>query len=150
MWDDHWNNGNNYYLYFNTQDPENYKVFFIPYDYDNTLGTSNCYDPAKQNPTEWGTMGKLMQRVIKTPQYKNMFIEEIKKLVDPANGLMDYNSSSTRIREWQNRIKDYISNDTGEDMEIKDETAPWSNYRYSLVNSSNNYFIEKAKTINNL
>ena len=63
---------------------------------------------------------------------------------------MDYNSSSTRIREWQNRIKDYISNDTGEDMEIKDETAPWSNYRYSLVNSSNNYFIEKAKTINNL
>ena len=150
MWDDHWNNGNNYYLYFNSQDPENYKVFFIPYDYDNTLGTSNCYDPAKQNPTEWGTMGKLMQRVIKTPQYKNMFIEELKKLVDPANGLMDYNSSSTRIREWQNRIKDYISNDTGEDIEIKDETAPWSNYKYSLLNNSNNYFIEKAKTINNL
>ena len=50
------------------------------------------------------------------------------KLVDPANGLMDYNSSSTRIREWQNRIKDYISNDTGEDMEIKDETAPAVDY----------------------
>ena len=61
MWDDMWNNGNNYYLYFNSLDKLNYKVFFIPYDYDNTLGTSNCYDPAKQNPTQWGGMGKLME-----------------------------------------------------------------------------------------
>lgn len=150
MWDDHWNNGNNYYLYFNSTDPDNYKVFFLPYDYDNTLGTSNCYDPAKQNPTEWGTMGKLMQRVIKTPQYKQMFIDELKKLVNPENGLMDYNSASARIREWENRIEDYVSNDTGEDMKIKDEPAQWSNYRYSLLNGSNNYFVEKAKAINNL
>ena len=95
-------------------------------------------------------MGKLMQRVIKTPQYKQMFIDELKKIVVPENGLMDYNNSSARIREWQNRIKDYIANDTGEDMEIKDEAAQWSNYKYSLLNSSNNYFIEKAKAINNL
>ena len=54
MWDDMWNNGNNYYLYFDSPDRENYKVFVLPYDYDNTLGTSNTYDPAKQNPSEWG------------------------------------------------------------------------------------------------
>ena len=37
MWDDLWNNGNNYYLYFTTSDKYDYKVFMIPYDYDNTL-----------------------------------------------------------------------------------------------------------------
>ena len=36
MWDDYWNNSNNYYFYFNPKG----QFFFIPYDYDNTLGTS--------------------------------------------------------------------------------------------------------------
>ena len=37
MWDDYWNNANNYYLYFNSKDLNDYKFFFIPFDYDNTL-----------------------------------------------------------------------------------------------------------------
>lgn len=150
MWDDHWNNGNNYYLYFNSKDMYNYKVFFIPYDYDNTLGTSNTYDPAKQNPTQWGNMGKLMQRIMNIPEFKQMYIAELKALVNPSNGLMDYQSATKRIEEWQNRIAAFVSNDTGEDMQIKDETASWSNYHYKVLGNSNNYFIEKAKSINNL
>jgi spore coat protein CotH len=36
MWDDYWHGQNNYYFYFD----ENNKFYFIPFDYDNTLGTS--------------------------------------------------------------------------------------------------------------
>lgn len=150
MWDDHWNNGNNYYLYFNSTDLENYKMYFIPYDYDNTLGTSNTYDPAKQNPLDWGTMGKLMRRVIKIPEFKEIYVRELKRLVDPANGLMDYDSAVARILEWQGRIQDYVSNDTGEDMSIRDEDASWSGYDYHVIDKNKNFFIEKANAINNI
>lgn len=147
MWDDLWNNGNNYYLYFNSSDKDDYKVFVLPYDYDNTLGTSNTYDPAKQNPVEWGTMGKLMRRVMKIPEFKQMYIEELKRLVDPSNALMDYDSATERIREMQRSIGAYVSNDTGEDMTIKDETAGWSNYKYKILATDYNYFKEKSKAI---
>ena len=58
MWDDYWNNANNYYIYFNGKGLTGYKFFFIPYDYDNTLGTSlRCGvqdDAGRQNPLNWG------------------------------------------------------------------------------------------------
>ena len=151
MWDDHWNNGNNYYLYFNSQDKYAYKVFFIPYDYDNTLGTSNAYDAAKQDPLNWGNRGMLMKRMMKIPEFKQIYIDELKRLVDPANGLMDQASATKRIINWQNSIRSYVSNDTGEDMEIKDRPAEWGRIGdYRLTSTSNNYFTVKAQTINKL
>ena len=151
MWDDYWNNGNNYYLYFSTTDKFDYKVYFIPYDYDNTLGTSNAYDAAKQNPLKWGSKGILMERMMKFPEFKQIYIDELKRLVDPANGLMDQASASQRIKDWQSKIKNYISNDTGEDMQLGDEPAYWGNIgNYKLISTSNNYFTVKAQTINNL
>ena len=75
MWDDYWNNANNYYLYFNTEDLYTYQVYFIPYDYDNTLGTSqqvgNQSDSGRQNPLEWGVQGnKLIQRLMDSDDFK--------------------------------------------------------------------------------
>ena len=151
MWDDMWNNGNNYYLYFNSTDKFDYKVFLIPYDYDNTLGTSNAYDPAKQDPYNWGDRGILIERMMKIEEFRNIYRDELKRLVDPTHGLMDQASATQRIMDWQARIQDYIKNDTGEDMEIKDRPASWGKIGdYRLVSTSNNYFTEKAKTINNL
>ena len=37
MDDDYWGNANNYYLYFDTGSKGSGKVYFIPFDYDNTL-----------------------------------------------------------------------------------------------------------------
>jgi spore coat protein CotH len=151
MWDDYWNNGNNYYLYFNSTDKYDYKVYFIPYDYDNSLGTSNTYDSAKQNPLKWGGKGILMERMMEYDEFKQIYINELKRLVDPANGLMDQTSATQRIKDWQSKIISHISNDTGEDMEIRDEPAPWGqNGNYKLMSTSNNYFTEKANTINRL
>ena len=151
MWDDMWNNGNNYYLYFNSLDLYDYKVFLIPYDYDNTLGTANCYDPAKQDPYNWGDRGILMERLMKFEEFRNIYRDELKRLVDPANGLMDTNSSVERIKTWQSKIKDYLINDTGEDMYIEDKPAGWGSWGdYNLMSLDNNYFTVKAQTINAL
>ena len=151
MWDDLWNNGNNYYLYFNSTDLYDYKVFLLPYDYDNTLGTSNCYDAARQDPYNWGDKGLLIERMMKFEEFRNIYRDELKRLVDPANGLMDTQSAMQRILGWQVRIKDYVANDTGEDMKIEDKPASWGSIGdYRLMSTTNNYFTVKAETINKL
>ena len=151
MWDDLWNNGNNYYLYFTTSDLYEYKVFLLPYDYDNSLGTSNGYDAAKQDPYNWGDRGVLIERMMEYEEFRNIYRDELKRLVNPANGLMDQASATGRILDWQSKIQNYITNDTGEDMEIKDRPAGWGSVGdYRLMSTSNNYFTEKARTINNL
>ena len=151
MWDDLWNNANNYYLYFNSNDLYDYKVFLLPYDYDNSLGTSNTYDAAKQDPYNWGDKGVLMERMMEYEEFRNIYRDELKRLVDPAYGLMDTESARQRILDWQSKIQNYITNDTGEDMEIKDRPASWGRVGdYRLMSTSNNYFTEKANTINKL
>ncbi len=151
MWDDLWNNGNNYYLYFTTSDKYDYKVFMIPYDYDNTLGTSNAYDSARQDPYKWGSRGVLISRMMEYEEFRKIYRDELKRLVDPANGLMDTESSVARIKAWQAKIQQYISNDTGEDMKIEDKPASWGSWGdYNLMDYNNNYFTVKAHTINNM
>ena len=84
-------------------------------------------------------------------EFKQIYINELKRLVDPANGLMDQTSATQRIKDWQSKIRNHISNDTGEDMEIRDEPAPWGqNGNYKLMSTSNNFFTVKAQTINRL
>jgi spore coat protein CotH len=151
MWDDLWNNGNNYYLYFNSQDLYDYKVFLLPYDYDNSLGTCNCYDPAKQDPYNWGDKGILMERMMEYEEFRAIYRDELKRLVNPANGLMDTQSAMARIKNWQSKIQNYISNDTGEDMKIEDKPAEWGKWGdYNLMSTNNNYFTVKAQTINSM
>lgn len=149
MWDDYWNNGNNYYLYFDSQDMLSYKVYMLPYDYDNTLGTSNCYDPATRNPLDWGDKGDLIERLLRFDDYRKIYVDCLKELVAPGSGLMDYESASSRINLWHQKIQPYVSNDTGEDMEIKDQPAGWSNYHYPILGDGG-YLKTKAATINSL
>jgi spore coat protein CotH len=153
MWDDHWNNGNNYYLYFNSTDKYDYKVFFLPYDYDNTLGTSSVCgaqsDAGRQDPYDWGDSGNLMERLMKFDDFKLMYRKALGELVDPANKLLDMDSSVERIKGWQDSIDEFVSNDTGEDMSIHDRPAYWSNHgEYRLMDKgSNNFFRVKTETI---
>ncbi len=156
MWDDHWNNGNNFYLYFNSTDKYNYKLFLLPYDYDNTLGTShNCGihgDAGRMDPYKWGATGILMERLMKFDDFRKMYKTALQELANPANNLFHMSSSVPRIREWQEMIRPYVKNDTGEDMEIKDRPANWGNhYEYRLMDTgANNFFRVKTETINNM
>lgn len=158
MWDDYWNNGNNYYMYFNAGGTEGYKFYFIPYDYDNTLGTSqSCMrlsDSGRDTPLKWGTNAQhpLVHRIIQFEDYKALYVGYLKELVDPSAGYFDYTSSVARIREWHSQISPYVSNDTGEDMTIYDEPASWSNHgEYRLLeDNGNNFFKVKAETYRNI
>lgn len=154
MWDDYWNNANNYYIYFNGTETSGYKFFFIPYDYDNTLGTSlRCGvqdDAGRQDPLHWGNDNNpLIARVLKFIDFRTKYIAYLKELVDAKNALMDRQASQARIRSWQARIEQYIDNDTGEDTAIEDKPAPWGNHsEYNLLkNNSDNFFTVKASNI---
>ncbi len=157
MWDDYWNNANNYYLYFNSKHLHDYQFFFIPYDYDNTLGTSlRCGiqdDAGRQNPLYWGNDGnRLIARILKFGDFKAIYINHLKFLVTQGNAMMDRQSAQARIRAWHNRIAPYVDNDTGEDTSIEDKPASWSNHsEYNLLkNNSNNFFTVKANSITSL
>ena len=157
MWDDYWNNANNYYIYFNARGLTGYKFFFIPYDYDNTLGTSlRCGvqdDSGRQNPLNWGNdNNRLIARILKFNDFRAKYIAYLKELIDTKNALMDRASSQARIRSWQSMIEPYVDNDTGEDTVIEDKPASWGNHsEYTLLkNGSDNFFTVKAATINAL
>ena len=152
MWDDHWNNGNNFYLYFNTRDKYDYEFFFIPYDYDNTLGTSNTYDPARQNPYDWGNDGLLMERLMRFDDFKAIYRDALKELADPARQLFHPDASIPRVLDWQEKISPYVFNGTGEDISIYDKPGSWGHYgHYRLMtDGSDNFFRVKTETINNM
>lgn len=156
MWDDYWNNCNNFYMYFNSSDKDNYQFFFIPYDYDNTLGTShNCgiqSDSGRQDPLNWGDTNKnpLIGKILQHDDYRAIYVEALNELCSPDNDLFYYQRSHDRINEWHNLIRDYVDNDTDEDCEIKDRPASWGNnydYRILDANSSMNFFKVKAASI---
>ena len=156
MWDDYWNNSNNFYIYFNSSDKDNYKFYFIPYDYDNTLGTSlNCgvqSDSGRQDPLKWGDTNKnpLVGKILQFDDYRAIYVEALNELINPANNLFYYQSSIDRIKVWHNMIRDYVVNDTEEDCEIKDRPASWGNiYEYRILdaNSSMNFFKVKASSV---
>ena len=157
MWDDYWNNANNYYLYFNGKELTGYKFYMIPFDYDNTLGTSlRCGvqdDAGRQNPLHWGNDGNpLIARMLKFSTFKSKYVAYLKELVTSGKGLMDRASSQARIRAWQACIEQYVDNDTGEDTTIEDKPASWGNHgEYNLLkNNSDNFFTVKAASINAL
>ena len=157
MWDDYWNNANNYYIYFNGKETSGYQFFFIPYDYDNTLGTSlRCGvqdDAGRQNPLQWGNdNNRLIARMLKFSDFKAKYVSCLKELVVARNAYMDRQSAQARIRAWQERISPYIDNDTGEDTAIEDKPASWGNHsEYNLLKTGNdNFFPVKAAAINAL
>lgn len=152
MWDDFWNNGNNFYLYF-APSGGSYKVFFIPFDYDNTLGTSlNCgvqSDAGRQDPYKWGRNENfLMTKLLQNSEWKVSYRDYLRQLCLPG-GYSSYEEASSRIMGWQDMIRQYTSNDTGEDMTISDRPASWGNHgEYRLLtDGSDNFFKVKAAAV---
>ena len=155
MWDDYWVNGNNFYFYF----APNGKAYFIPYDYDNTLGTSQIVaNSGTQNMLAWGNMTQrpLITKILAIPQYQTLYKSYITQLTSSSNDLFFSTKSIARIQGWQNLISPYVFNDTGEDMQIGDVPASWGNqpnYRLKTGNNAGgsngpaNYFSTKKLSV---
>ncbi len=156
-WDDYWNHANNYYMYFSGKGLTDYKFFFIPYDYDSTLGTCSMAgaqsDSGRQNPLSWGVpRNPLIYRIIKFEDFRAIYVKYLLEAVDERYALMDREAAQARINAWYSRIAPYISNDTNWEMAIEDKTAAFSVHsEYNLLkNDENNFFNVKAATINAL
>ena len=155
-WDDFWANQNNYYFYFDS----NHKFYYIPFDMDNTLGTgsSSFGNPGTHDLLQWGPVDNnriLIQRVMSVNEYKERYKQYILDLAG-CDTLMAANASIARIQAFQNKIRNYVSNDTGEDMNINDYPASWGNYSgYRLLSggigdgeyNEANYFKTKINSI---
>lgn len=151
MDDDYWNNKNNYYFYFDKKG----KCYFIPYDYDNILGT-NCFDDtATENPIEWGRNGvkaPLIEKLLSVPEYKEKYIDYLLELSEESSFVT---GSQAEIQRLQALVKDYVySKDltySNTYSSISDDTAYWcSNYgKYKLLSGdeNTNYFKAKSKSI---
>lgn len=151
MDDDYWNNKNNYYFYFDKKG----KCYFIPYDYDNILGT-NCFDDtATENPIEWGRNGvkaPLIEKLLSVPEYKEKYIDYLLELSEESSFV---EGSKTEIQRLQAMVKDYVYSPnltyTNTFPSIGDDTAYWcSNYgKYKLLSGdeNTNYFKTKARCV---
>ena len=155
MWDDYWVNTNNFYFYF----ASNGKAYFIPYDYDNTLGTSLIVgNSGLQDPLNWGpTSGRpLVTKLLAIPVFRDKFKNYISELANTNNDYFATSKSTARIIAWQAMIAPHITNATGEDLLIIDVPASWGNAPFYRLTSGNalggsngnaNYFSTKIQSI---
>lgn len=157
MWDDYWKNMNNFYFYFDS----NHRFYFIPFDYDNTLGTSQNYygNPGTDNMLRWGSLEGdriLMRKVMSISAFQDTYKSYIKQIASSAE-LMEPAAASARVAQLQSIIREYVPNDTREDCSLIDQPASWSdcpNYRLLTggvgdgKSSESNYFMTKAASIN--
>ncbi len=155
MWDDYWNNSNNFYIYFTTADKYDYRFYLLPYDYDNTLGTSlQCgaqSDSGRQNPLEWGVSGNpLIRKILQYDEFRAIYVAALRELT--GDGYIAATPSIERIKAWQAMVGPFVRNDTGEDCSVYDAPASWGNHpEYRLTESGpNNFFTVKAASINNM
>lgn len=152
-WDNISNNGNNFYAYFDLNaDGSQGKMKYVPYDLDNTLGTTaGNFDAGTDYPTDGGT-SPLTRKILSISDWKAKYVEYLKQLADPANDYIDAKRSAARISTWQNLIRNYVDNDTHEDTVIEDRPASWSlNQNYTVVKQGpNNFFTVKKQAIDKL
>jgi hypothetical protein len=155
-WDDYWNDMNNFYLYFNSDDPDDFQMFMIPYDMDNTLGTThNCgvqTDAGRHDPFKWGLDECVfISKILSIDEYRARYKEYLKAIAAPDSEF-SYERSIIRIREWQDLIRPYLANATGEDQVIQDLPASWSNNRWYRImeDGSHNWFRIKCGVLSAL
>lgn len=159
MWDDYWYNSNNFYFYFDKDG----KAYFIPYDYDNILGTNMNFDAALRDPLNWGSLDDgskpLIQKMLKVPEYVNLYKKALLECSDSSSGF-DFANATKTLTAYQNLIKDYIGADQYSACKLLwkdtsatfvDKEASWSSPRlgYKLLSGDEdtNYFKARQKTV---
>lgn len=153
MWDDYWNRGNNFYLYFNSTSKDSYKVYFIPFDYEMSLGNSRkniMEDPGRQNPYEWGTQNNpLITRLLQYPEFKEIYRSALMELTMPEAYLFEPEISTAIVSDFMYQASFHSSSDTGINKGTKDKPAQWSShpeYRISTPDNGN-FFAVRSETI---
>lgn len=154
MYEDFWNTGNNCYLYFCPTGTDSYKVWFIPHDYEMSLGNVNIAmmkDPGTQDPYRWGsTTNVLMTRLMSYEEFRNIYKGYLNELCDPDAGMLNSYIGRSRILEMMEEVKEFTDNDTGINTSPCDSPGASSTsqkYRLTDLNSNSNFFSVKSRTV---
>lgn len=151
MDDDYWRNHNNYYFYFDKSG----KAYFIPYDYDNILGT-NCFsDTATRNPLDWGEgayEAPLIEKLLSVPEFKQKYVDYLLKLTEENVFVTENQTEITKLQGLVRDLtssKDIVYADTSKT--IYDAVGSWCSNtgKYKLLdgNETSNYFKAKANSV---
>jgi spore coat protein CotH len=150
-WDGFWGNGNNYMFYIDEQA----MLHFIPFDTDNTLGTSLLVaDVGEQDPLAFGresTTPMLIKKTLAIDAFKQEFKGYIKQLVTESN-LMDEMYSVDWIAAAHSLIERHLVNVTDDNQIIQDRPANWGNqssYRLFDLNSGKNWYTTRKTAVLN-
>ncbi len=127
-WDEYWNFSSNYYLYLE----KNGQIHFIPYDYDNILGTglpARKIDPGTRSVINWGNSrtAPLVRRIMRIPGYQERYRQLVLELLDEQNELFHHTASTQRITAWRHLIRPWAQRDAGMNDLTGDPDSPrWS------------------------
>ena len=153
-WDGFWGNGNNYFVYFDEAEI----MHFIPYDTDNTLGTSEIVeDSGVQDPTNFASAENtplLVTKILAIDKHLQTYQEYLLSLVTQTD-LMVESYAVSWIEKVHALITNAIDNDTGDNVIIADQTASWGNqpdYRIFDVNqvksNEKNWYQTRLNAVN--
>ena len=152
MYDDYWNTGNNYYLYFNSKSQDDYEVFFIPQDFEKSLGNIDSdimRDPGNADPYTWGNKNlPLISKLLQFEEFRDIYTEALRELILPEAYLFDYGYSLNTIKDFMYQVSFYTANDTGKLMSAKDRPSGWNSFDYNLTQDNDrNFFKVRSKAI---
>ena len=148
-WDGFWGNANNYMFYID----ESAVLHFIPFDTDNTLGTSLITsDAGERNPMEFGQSNNtpmLVTKVLAIPRFRLEYANYVLALVNETN-LMVENYAVDWINKAHLLIEDDLQNITNDNQQIIDRPATWGNqdsYRLFELSSGKNWYATRKTAI---
>lgn len=153
LYDDYWNTGDNYYLFFNSMDEGRYNVFFIPYGFDKSLGSSEkaiMPDPGMQDPYHWGrSIAPLVNKLLQCEEFNEIYTDALYELTLPEAHLFNSTENIYIIQDLMGKVSYYTKNDTGLCMKAQDRPVEWSSQkRYNLTkDDENNFFRVRSERI---
>lgn len=155
MDDDYWGNRNNYYLYFDNGKEGSGKCYFIPFDYDNSLGNSINGDKTYSDPFKWGNGENrpLIDRLLEVPEYKEKFKETLLE-VSSQDKKSPWNKDNC-IKWWKKmhtQVAPFVptKNMTGwpniNSVGLWDDGG-WKEKKHFLTRKEDNYYEQMSKNI---
>ena len=106
----------------------------------------------RHDPFNWGLDECIfISKILSIEEYRSRYRDYLKAIAAPGSEFT-YEKSIVRIREWQDLIRPYLANATGEDQAIQDLPASWSNNRWYRImeDGSNNWFRIKCSVLSAL
>ncbi len=152
MDDDYWGNSNNYYLYFGDDKHGNRKVYFIPFDYDNTLGASIKEGGFMHNPLKWGRGANrpLLDKLLSVPAYRDKYKSYLLELT--SNTYWSYDTASALFSKWRTMVSPYLNtpdlNFTGLGTNST-SYGTWQPGGFSLIDKGNNIYDATRESFSN-